>query len=448
MSGSRKVLYFTCITFCIYFSLSLVGTYLGVHYTPFMRVNVVADVFKMDVNDSITLNKEEAPIAIQQKASYNFSLYRTPHLITNFNIDTNSAALQQFAKKLHLLKTTKKGKVRIAFLGDSMIEGDLMTQTLRELMQQYFGGVGVGFVPLATPGSGIRTTAYSSITGDWQTTNFKSDDKATLFLSGYKYNTNSGSIKITDHSFKDSNAVITKSLLFGYMPTAVAINVNDNALSIYGSNKINKAALLQNNNPQINININNKALDVYGVTFESNDGVFVDNFSFRGISGTEIGKIDSSFLADINKANPYDLIVLQYGVNVLYKPNDVNFNYYGKLMLPVVKKIKQCFPSTDVLIISTADRAFNYAGTYKSAIGIDSLVKLQANIAYQNNCNFYNQFATMGGTNSIVDWANRKPALANKDYVHPNRAGATVLATYFFEALYNDYQKYTQQLNP
>lgn len=48
-------------------------------------------------------------------------------------------------------------------------------------------------------------------------------------------------------------------------------------------------------------------------------------------------------------------------------------------------------------------------------------------MAYETGSSFYNQFASMGGTNSIVDWAKRNPSLANKDYVHPNHRGAEVL---------------------
>ncbi|MEI9959351.1 MAG: hypothetical protein WDM90_24230 [Ferruginibacter sp.] len=83
-----------------------------------------------------------------------------------------------------------------------------------------------------------------------------------------------------------------------------------------------------------------------------------------------------------------------------------------------------------------------YDGEYKSAKGIDSLIKIQAAIAYQTGCNFYNQFETMGGKNSIVQWADAKPSLANKDYVHPNGRGADSLGVSFFRAIMKDYKKY------
>jgi len=98
------------------------------------------------------------------------------------------------------------------------------------------------------------------------------------------------------------------------------------------------------------------------------------------------------------------------------------------------------------LVISTADRAFSYNGEYKSAVGIDSLIKVQAAIAYQTGCSFYNQFATMGGKNSIVQWAAANPSLANKDYVHPNNRGADILGERFYAAIMKEYNKYLTTL--
>ena len=39
--------------------------------------------------------------------------------------------------------------VRVAFMGDSFVEGDILTADLRELLQDTFSGGGVGFVPFA-----------------------------------------------------------------------------------------------------------------------------------------------------------------------------------------------------------------------------------------------------------------------------------------------------------
>ena len=106
-----------------------------------------------------------------------------------------------------------------------------------------------------------------------------------------------------------------------------------------------------------------------------------------------------------------------------------------------MRKFKTAFPNSDLLIISTADRAFRYGEQYQSAKGIDSLIKTQALLAYEEGWSFYNLYATMGGRNSIVRWAQQEPPHANKDYVHPNQKGAEVLGRLFFEAVMQDYNK-------
>lgn len=42
------------------------------------------------------------------------------------------------------------GKARVAVLGDSFIEGDIFTQDLRRLLQESYGGSGVGYVAMHT----------------------------------------------------------------------------------------------------------------------------------------------------------------------------------------------------------------------------------------------------------------------------------------------------------
>ena len=53
--------------------------------------------------------------------------------------------------------------VRIAYFGDSFIEGDILTDQLRADLQSEFGGEGVGFIDMASPTAGFRQSvrAYS-----------------------------------------------------------------------------------------------------------------------------------------------------------------------------------------------------------------------------------------------------------------------------------------------
>jgi hypothetical protein len=448
MNSNRRILIFVLSSCLLYVVFSLLGSAFHFNWPVFKRINLIADVITKDSTDVATdsSNTEIAapPVLIEKKASKDFTVYVKPHFITNFNIDTAQPALLRLMQKLHELKKGKKRKIRIGYFGDSMIEGDLLTQTLRTLLQGEFGGSGVGFVPVSNPSAKLRQTVTDNFSEGWEEITFKNAGKNNqLFLSGYLFRGGNDWVEMRDHTIKDSNAVIEKRLFYGYADAPVSIKVNDNAVNIAAKERFGNLLIGQSKSPYIKVAVADNRLPVYGISFETESGIIVDNFSFRGISGVEFNAIDSNFLKAVAANNNYDLLVFQYGVNVLFRPNDKNFNWYARMIMPAVKKLKSSFSNADFIVISTADRAFRYDGEYKSAIGIDSLIKIQATIAYETGACFYNQFETMGGHNSIVQWADTTPSLANKDYVHPNHRGAAILAQYFFDALMKDYKKYT-----
>lgn len=81
-------------------------------------------------------------------------------------------------------------------------------------------------------------------------------------------------------------------------------------------------------------------------------------------------------MAAVNEKQKYDLVVFQYGVNLLFKPDETNFDYYERMINPVFRKLKANFKDTNFLLLSCSDRAFKYGGNWQTATGIDSLVKL------------------------------------------------------------------------
>jgi len=442
MNSNRRVLHFVTGSVCIYLLLSVAAPLLKVEWLPFQRVNLVSDLVYKDSSGTKNEPADSTIVAIEVKADKNFDLYKRPKFITSFSADPGQAAIHSFCAKLAEMKEGKRKKIRIAYFGDSMIEGDLLTQTLRELLQKAFGGSGVGFVPITSQVAKFRQTVAANYSGGWRDENFKNSNNSKLYLSGHAFFGSGDWVEMRDQTITDSAAIIEKSLIYGNAGSPVSIIVNGEPRNLNATNIVDRLPLITDGAHSIRVTIGDERLPVYGLSFESPAGIFVDNFSFRGITGVEYSRIDSNFLKAIAEKNGYDLIVFQYGVNLLFRPNDKNYNWYAKMLLPVVHKIRNSFPQADFLLVSTADRAFRYGGEYQSAIGIDSLIKVQAAIAYETNSCFYNQFASMGGTNSIVEWARMDPSLANKDYVHPNHRGAAVLAKYLYEAMMNEYNKY------
>lgn len=451
MNSTKRVFLFVVLSTLLLLLLSLAGIFFSWSFTPLQRINLVADVFPGTNNTEPTDSSEAVALDTttnhKQNFKTNFELYTEAGSITNFNADTSAVTMQQLVKELHQLKQNKKGKIRIAYFGDSMIESDLITQTLRKLLQQYFGGQGVGYIPISTQTYKLRQTVVHDIGGSWKSTNMKNAaDKKYMYLSGYTFNTPNGWIQVTDKTITDTTVATEKILLCGYSEKPVTISVNGSPFVVKADKLFNRIVLATDNSNKVTVNITDAGLPVYGIAFEPTAGVVVDNFSFRGTSGELLKPLDSTFLTTINQQNPYNIMVFQYGVNVMFRPNDKKFTWYKNIFEPVVKKFTNCFPQTGIIISSTADRAFRYADGNKTAVGIDSLIKLQAAIAFETGSMFYNLYKTMGGPQTIVKWADAKPPLANKDYVHPNHAGAAILGEHFFNAVRKEYDKYEQSL--
>ena len=444
MNSNRRVLLFVLSSVTLYLLFSFSAYLFGFQWLPFKRVNLISDIVKEDVTDlPLDTASKEGPLVIVKKPQKDFSLFQRGRYITDFSSDTTLPTLRSFVAKLHQLKQSGRSKIRIAYFGDSMIEGDLMTQTIRELLQEEFGGSGVGFVPITSLVSKFRQSAWANYSGGWEDESFKNKASGRLYLSGHLFRGNGDWVEMRDQTILDSAAILEKSLICG-PSNGTRVIVNGGTFAVTAPKLLNRIVLARDGSNSIRLQVGDPGLPVYGISFETSNGVILDNFSFRGITGIELARLDSVFLSAVAENNPYDLIIFQYGVNLLFRPNDKNFNWYGKSLSPVIRKFRNCFPNSEILIVSTADRAFRYNGRYQSAVGIDSLVKIQAALAYEQGANFYNQFASMGGKNSIVEWASRNPSLANKDYVHPNHRGAEVLGRYFFEAIMQEYRKYLE----
>ncbi len=356
-------------------------------------------------------------------------------------------ALPRLAARIAEVKRTGRGKVRIAWLGDSMIEGDLLTQTVRRLLQGYAGGGGgVGFVPARSAVAGFRTSVTHGATG-WEESNFKSKSlPAPIGLSGRVF-LGGGSISLTDKTV-GGGGVLVKSLLCGPAPGGgeVAISVNGAPRTVSAPALLNRIVLDSSSAPDIKVAVEAADLPVYGISLEPASGVVVDNLSFRGISGVELGKTSADFLRAWVEAAPYDLVVLEYGANLMFRAKDTDYSWFENLMKPVLPKLRSAMPDAEFLIISTADRAFSYEGEWKTAVGMDSLLAVQARLARDNRTAWLNLYATMGGYGAIVRWADSTPALANRDYVHPNHKGAEVLGKALYEAFTVDFGKGSPEL--
>ena len=74
-----------------------------------------------------------------------------------------------------------------------------------------------------------------------------------------------------------------------------------------------------------------------------------------------------------NCLRPYDLIVVQYGLNVATE-RGVKYDGYKKGMLSVIEHLKTAFPETSILLVSVGDREYkNENGDLRTMPGVKNL---------------------------------------------------------------------------
>lgn len=328
--------------------------------------------------------------------------------------------------------------VRIAFLGDSFIEGDIMVADVRSKLQQKFGGRGVGFVPIYSVAAQYRPTVHQQSSG-WLTRSILTDRKHAYTLSGMSFESEMSiatlQIKSSDRYSELKSA---SSLKFIYEQNDstrlnLLLNVTDTLREllpptqqiiqqewegeIYEADFLFEGAL---------------GLIALGVALEDNEGVIVDNFSLRGNSGIVLEQLDSSRCREWNQIRPYDLIVLQYGLNVA-SDSVLNYGWYRVRMVKVINHLRCCFPESDLLLLSVSDRSRQTEWGFETMPAVLALLYAQRQTARCTGIPFWNMFGAMGGENSMVNYV--KNNWASKDYTHLGFRGGCKIADAFLKAL-------------
>lgn len=362
--------------------------------------------------------------------------------------------LPTFFKNLHKLEKTKSGQVRIAYFGDSMQDGDMIIMQLRHYLQRKFGGKGVGFVPITSPSSKGRYTIKHSFSSNWHKASFikKGYGKFYFGLNGNTFyvgdsvNTNTATVTYRRGNAYKELPLINPVLFYGRKNIDSVTNIiyqskeNTDTIKLKRNNILNKISL-PNFKKKFTLTITDKGTTpYYGVSFASKTGVIVDNLAIRGNSGMALTKLNANLMRKFQKTMKYDLLIVHYGTNVFSK-KITTYNWYAKRMKRVVRHLQNCFPNTDILVVSMADRAMKINETMQTPDNLPNFINTQNKIATASNTKFFNFFKAMGGKNSMVNWV-EKDSLANKDYTHFNPKGAEKAGRIFYNWLIKEYENY------
>ncbi|MBX2896237.1 MAG: hypothetical protein KF763_12385 [Cyclobacteriaceae bacterium] len=361
----------------------------------------------------------------------------------------NKITLKNFFRAL---KQSNRRQVRIAFYGDSFIEGDVLCGSFRDTLQSLFGGSGVGFVPIASEVAQYRTSIQHSYT-NWEAYSLvgKQSPQIILGISGHAF------VPLPDNEAefkpprKPANKKFDRISLFykseKEAPIRYVVNdtltVND---TLPASILANQVVLQANQAATIKLSFPNAdSLIAYGLNFDSETGIFVDNLAMRGNSGIGLYGLDTTNLKQFNHYLDYKLILLQYGLNVVTETDSTDYTWYETRMVRVVNRIKAIFPDAGIVLIGISDRAGNQNGKILTIPAIARMRKTQLKIAQRTQIAYWDLFEAMGGENSIVKFAEAKPPLAAKDFTHLTFLGGRRLAKKLADALLFERTRYEKK---
>lgn len=342
-------------------------------------------------------------------------------------------------------KLASGASVRIAFMGDSFVEGDIITCDLRDMLQARFGGRGVGFVTADIPFTTVRKSIKRSSSG-WKTYSVMKPKSASesardnFFIAGYLADGSAGATTRwqATNAFPTLDSCSTARILLMSRDTSrvevVLADTLHHEFMIAGDERVREIHV-KGGVDDLRLRVLEGNILCYGASMEGTGGVIVDNYSMRSNNGHAIFGTSASVNRQIDEMLGYDLVVLQYGLNIM-QPGQRGYSSYRNQLCNMIAYAERCFPNAAIVIVGVSDRWVKNAETekYEPIGSVDALTSYQRAAADSCNVAFWNTSRVMenlGGMPAFVSngWA-------AKDYTHINYAGGKRIAKAFADAIY------------
>jgi hypothetical protein len=403
----------------------------------FKKLHLLADI---EASDSIVVQRDSL---VSYKDSIVLPIVKKP----------GTALIEEFGKNnlvnfFSALRYSRKRPVRVAFFGDSFIEGDILCGPLRDTLQRIFGGSGVGYMPITSEVTKFRTSIQHDFFG-WNTFSIvgQKNANAPLGLPGYCFTPsleNQVMYKPVGKNFVTAKLFYESEKI---SPVSITVNERQPVISdLERSRGLSQFDFSGSGFNSINVTFpETDSIRVYGVALEDSVGVSVDNFSMRSNPGMGLLLIDQERTRQFDSLRNYKLVILQYGLNVISEKDSSGYSWYLDKMVGLVKRLRQNFPDCGFLLLSIGDRCTNQNGKIATMPDVIVMRDIQRRIAQKSGIAFWDMYAAMGGRNSIKKYTEAQPPLAAKDYTHLTFRGGRKIAKKMADALLRENEKYVNR---
>ncbi len=371
----------------------------------------------------------------------------------------NSSALSGFFEKLYQLNKTNKGTINIVHIGDSHIQADLLTHTIRQLLQKQFGNAGRGFI---FPGRIARTNEpqniYTSSQANWEVKRLVFvDQPLPIGLGASTVRTTQADGKFVvrsldspslDYSFDGVSVFYLKDL------TSFNLIIKDSVehplayIGPYTFEDYPNFSFVELPYPvhQIEFQTSQPTADqnqftLFGLSLTKNKpGVIYHSIGANGAKFKHY--LEAKFFFEQTKALHPDLFIISLGTNEAaeYPYIDKQFSEDAENF---VKRLKLANPNSLFLITTPSDF---YRKRMRRNPGVESIQSQLLQFADKNNLASWDLYTIAGGKHSADRW--KKNKLLQSDGVHSTRVGYELQGNLLYQALIKGYNEYVRYRYP
>lgn len=356
------------------------------------------------------------------------------------------------------LDSARQKPVRIIHYGDSQIEIDRISASLRECLQSRFGGYGPGMLPVIQT---VPTVSVHQTCSNTELPRYLLYGPDAYRTKSYRYGIMaqmtqiSGPVTCTFAAcgYKDTQEHVKKfskvSVLVGNVTQRLSVTVNA------GSYSSTQTVDPMTSSKQLTFNIGsnvsratvtmNGTAEIYGIMLDGSKGVALDNIPMRGCGGTIFTGINSAQPTQFCRDNNVRLVIMQYGGNAMgYIKSKESRDKYIESLGKQIERIKQWAPNAQILFIGPSDMSTSIDGTMQTYPHLPTVVNEIKKMALAHGAAYWDLYAAMGGKNSMVQWT--KSGLAGSDYVHFTTQGANKVSALLKQSILI-YHSYFQHRN-
>ena len=466
MNKPLKILWYIIFVNLLLLGISFVFPKKGFAITEDIHIKFpsVIDYFTSKEKDSTSVRVEKIAHKYEGAILSEDSLQWSPSMTINDSSAANEKiihpgdfenALSNFYSKLDKIKDGEL--VRVLHFGDSQIEGDRISGIIRSMLQEKFGGCGVGFIPITDPGFD-RKNIHRTTSGSWDKYSVVRAQKTAphnkygVLGNFFHWGKDGASISLSknEKTYQRTQKFEQISLLYGQAYEEFFYTLmSDTSTLQHGilpsdSGAVNHQWTLNNSgNRSIKFSFTGESPDIYGIALDCKSGVAVDNISMRGSSGNDFSKMDKTALKQqIQKLN-VGLIIYEFGVNIV--PNVLNdYTWYKNMVIQQITLLKKLAPNASILIVGVSDMCRKQETEFASYPNIEKIRNAQREAAQATGCAFWDLYQVMGGKNSMSEWVSASPSLAEKDYTHFTWRGANIVGNKLGNAILNDYNEFKE----